>query len=428
LRQQYEIATIGSPEFINLQPTDINPFMSSCDIKVFYLGQNDNGTYIDKDTATKMSKTLRGAPIVGYYTEEKQDFNGHNNEIIFDGQEIRFKRVTRPYGFVSPDSKIWFQDFQERNRETGEIVTRTYLMTNGLLWTHLYEEANSIIEEGKGQSMELDSETLQGHRAKETNSNIELFIINDAIFNALCILGDDVTPCFEGASIYSLNNDFKKSLYTMMKDMQNYYTKKEGGQQAVKVNEELETVEAKTTTEVNETEDKVVETVETIEATESVDTEVAEPVEIEETEPAEVAEEAADAVEDSASLREALEKLQSSYNSLNEQFSVAQTELTQLREFKKAIDNEKKDELIAQFYMLDDADKADVIENKANYSLDEIEAKLSVICVRKKVNLSKDIQEEPKAPTTFSLSEETADTSADWLKEVLEKQRSFEEE
>jgi hypothetical protein len=42
------IATIKSPEFINLQTLDINPLMSSCEIKVFYLGENRNGSFISK--------------------------------------------------------------------------------------------------------------------------------------------------------------------------------------------------------------------------------------------------------------------------------------------------------------------------------------------------------------------------------------------
>jgi len=50
-----------------LQPLDINPFMSACEIKVFYLGENRNGTFISKDAAKEMSKSLRGAPIVGYF-------------------------------------------------------------------------------------------------------------------------------------------------------------------------------------------------------------------------------------------------------------------------------------------------------------------------------------------------------------------------
>ena len=32
------IATINSPEFINLQQLDINPLMSSCEVKVLYVG------------------------------------------------------------------------------------------------------------------------------------------------------------------------------------------------------------------------------------------------------------------------------------------------------------------------------------------------------------------------------------------------------
>jgi hypothetical protein len=43
--------------------------------------------------------------------------------------------------------------------------------------------------------------------------------------------------------------------------------------------------------------------------------------------------------------------------------------------------------------MLSDEDKKDVIENIDNYSLEEIESKLSVICVRNKVSFSVDTQE-----------------------------------
>ena len=64
------IATINSPEFINLTPLDINPLMSKCEIKVFYLGENRNRSYINEVTAMEMAKTLRGAPIVGYFKKE----------------------------------------------------------------------------------------------------------------------------------------------------------------------------------------------------------------------------------------------------------------------------------------------------------------------------------------------------------------------
>ena len=37
LRNISEVNTIQGPEFINLQPLDMNPLMEACEIKVFYL-------------------------------------------------------------------------------------------------------------------------------------------------------------------------------------------------------------------------------------------------------------------------------------------------------------------------------------------------------------------------------------------------------
>ena len=85
---------------------------------------------------------------------------------------------------------------------------------------------------------------------------------------------------------------------------------------------------------------------------------------------------------------------------------------------KNQIDNEKKDNLIKSFYMLSDEDKKDVIENKSNYSLDEIEAKLSVICCRKKVSFDledKNAETQNEVPaTTFNLSD-TDDGAPAWI-------------
>lgn len=64
LKNKSEIDVISNPEFINLHPLDINPLMSECQIKVFYLGHNRNGSYINRATAEEMAKTLRGTPIV----------------------------------------------------------------------------------------------------------------------------------------------------------------------------------------------------------------------------------------------------------------------------------------------------------------------------------------------------------------------------
>jgi hypothetical protein len=105
------VATIDSPEFLNLQPLDINPLMSKCDIKIFYVGANRNRTFISEEVAVELGKTLRGAPIVGYYRDTKEDFTDHGEKIIIDDEGVKFQCQTVPYGFVSPDAKVWFQNF-----------------------------------------------------------------------------------------------------------------------------------------------------------------------------------------------------------------------------------------------------------------------------------------------------------------------------
>ena len=85
------VATINSPEFINLKPLEINPLMSSAEIKVLYVGENRNRSYITKDVAIEMAKTLRGAPIVGYNTAEVADFRDHGKEVIIADEGIKFK-------------------------------------------------------------------------------------------------------------------------------------------------------------------------------------------------------------------------------------------------------------------------------------------------------------------------------------------------
>ena len=462
------IATIDSPEFINLQPLEINPLMSSCEIKVLYLGENRNHSYITKDVATEMAKTLRGAPIVGYYKEEKDDFADHGERMIFDDEGIKFECLTRPYGFVAPDAKVWFQKFDDVD-EFGNTTTREYLMTTGYLWTGQYEECKSVVEGGKPQSMELDEESLEGHWSTNSKTGMDFFIINDAIFSKLCILGEDVEPCFEGSSITApevsktftkMDDNFKKTLYAMMQDLKFAL---EGGQKMIideaetKVTEsEVVETEAEITAEETsiETEATVEEetTLETEESSEDKDTEdqsvLAENdnsiedqssqenfTKADDKDEEEESKDANDSKEDSESEEDDEDKEYKCGESGKKEksYSLLETELAETKaaysdleqkyqvlvEFKKQIDNEKKDALINSFYMLSDEDKADVIENKSNYSLDEIESKLSVICVRKRVNFdledtSKKEEEVVENVTTYNMNDVEPTTPA-WI-------------
>lgn len=443
------IATISSPEFINIE--GISPFASKCEIKVLYLGENRNGSYINKEVATQMAQTLPGCPIVGYFSENQDDFRDHGDQMIIDGDGIKFRCLTTPYGFVAPDAKVWFQEFEDTD-EFGNTIIRDYLMTEGYLWTEQYKEAQKVINEGRPQSMELDEKTLKGHWSTDVNRGVDFFIINDAIFSKLCILGEDVEPCFEGASVtapevsstFTKDDKFTHTLFTMMKELKELALNNKGGNSMLNNKEfvaanaeapaeeiveatveevvaepiaEVEPAPAKEVTEENieislESEDKAdlednIENQDIIEDFEKVSEEdssivVEEPV-IEE-----------NLTEKYALLEQQCAELDAKCKALEEENSA-------LVAFKEQVEDEKKDALIESFYMLSDEDKKSVIKNKAQFTLDEIEKELSVICVRKKVNFNLDEEkttETEVVPTTYNINGTEDDGLPAWLKAV----------
>ena len=466
---QSSIATIDQPEFLDI--TSISPFVAKCKIKVLYVGDNRNGSNITKVVASNMAKTLPGCPIVGYFKQEKNDFRDHGEKITLDSDGASFEKLTRPVGFIPPEAKVWFQFFEETD-EYGITTIREYLLTEGFLWTQ-FEGTNLVLEDGgRPQSMELDSDSLKGFWTESYKEQGEIFIINDANFKALCILGKDIEPCFEGASVepiddketaynFSLSDkEFIKDLSNMMKQLQFTLNKLEGGQEMAKV-EKKDKVDEFTTSENQSTieeftkqpEDKKEEEVKEEKDTskeekkgedDSKDSEeddkkkkvtentLNEFEKKDEEDSKEDKEDKKEEPKEEDKKEDEKEKkdyalLESEYNELQTKFSSLEKEYEALVEFKKQIEDAKKDELIATFYMLSDEDKKEVIDNKSNYSLDEIEAKLSVICVRKKVNFSLDSDAEEKKvekedPLMYDLKGQLSetDTLPAWLRAVEE--------
>lgn len=331
--------------------------------------------------------------------------------------------------------------------------------------------------------MELDEESLEGHWSTNSNTGMDFFIINDAIFSKLCILGDDVEPCFEGSRITAnevsktftkMDDGFKQTLYTMMQDLKFAL---EGGQKM-----DIDKAETLTTenekSEVVESTEVVSEKEVAVEETPTAEDVVAEEETTEETSEEEKGNEeqsvlaeneisiedqssqenftkaddkdedeeskdADDSKEDSESEEDDEDKEKdykcgggsgsSKENKKKKSYSLLETELAETKaayadleqkyqslvEFKNQIDNEKKDALIKSFYMLSDEDKEDVIANKSNYSLDEIEAKLSVICVRKKVNFDLDDtsknEEVEDTVVTYTINNNEGSSTPAWI-------------
>ena len=450
-------------EIINVTP--INPLISKCQIKVCWVGPepNRNRSIITKEVALDLANSLPGSPIVGYYLEDVGDFDEHSRVLEIKDGELVMKDITRPYGFVDLNAKCWFEWFMDDG-----INAREYLVTEGYLWTGQYPEAKRIMENGNNHSMELDEEIIDAHWTKDENGKNQFFIINEAIISKLCILGENEEPCFEGSQItpvinFSLEEDFKAKMFSMMESLKQILS--EGGMKMEEtkiITETPEVVEEEVAEDVefkkkeeekedktektddNKTEDTTEEKVEDDEEEKKKKAEFSEekcpecgkPLnECECEKPTECKgnEETVETVEENKQtyvLEEIVEytDLLSKYSALEAQVNSLiadkenlEAQLAPLVAFKNAADLKEKENMIASFYMLSDDDKKDVVENINSYSVDEIEAKLSVICVRNKVSFALDEEtRDEKDPITFNLNDVGNNTSncPGWLKAV----------
>ena len=491
-------------EFINITP--LNPLISKCQIKVCYVSDepNRNRSVITKEVAKKMANSLPGCPIVGFYNEEKGDFEEHNRVIDISNGKFEIKDTTRPYGFVDLGAKVWFQKFLDDGKDERE-----YMMTEGWLWTGQYPECKRIIDKGNNQSMELDKDTLNAAWSKSNNGKPQFFIINEAIISKLCTLGEANEPCFEGSNItaptiqFAFEDGFKEQLSSMINELKDYLNK--GGEKvftryAVEIGDALWTAlyshvegtygiesvcedEGQVFAVLTDADNKYYRLDFSVAEDGSVAF-AAEATLLEEYTPAEEPQFSAEAVAEYAKSKKKDEEeeekeepkkddegskdddekcpkcgkpksececedeeedddkkkgkkekynldeiqeyveLSANYSALETNYANAQARITELENeladlvaFKKSIEKAEKEKMIESFYMLSDEDKSDVKTNIDTYSLDDIEAKLSILCVRNKVSFNlDDDKNDGSNPTVFSLDGGMSDEAPAWVK------------
>lgn len=410
-------------EFINA--TEISPLISKCQVKVCYVGQNPNrnGTVITKKVATEMGRKLPGSPVVGYFNQATNDFEGHNKEIsLRGGGNIEVLDTTKPYGFVPTDAKVWFQKFDD------EGVEREYLVTECYIWTSAYPESQRLFEHGNNQSMELNKETQKGFWAKDNNSGSRFFIYNEALIEKLCILGESVEPCFEGAQFkteFSLENmeELRTTMFSMLTELQKTLNKGGSHETMDKNKKTLGNPEDPNFEAKKQPEDENKKNPKGNPAPEDNKPKDGDnkPADNNKEEPKKKYN--LDEVTEYTELLGKYETLQGEFETLKQEKSDLETEVTSLREFKLTADRKEKRSMIDGFYMLSDDDKKDVVEHIDTYSLDDIEAKLSIICVRNKVNFNlnnNNEQDDNQPKGLFNLENPADDNVPEWIKAVRE--------
>ena len=474
-------------EIINVVP--VNPLISKCQIKVCYVGDepNRNRSIITKEVATKLANSIPGSPIVGFYNEQEEDFEEHNRSIEIANGQIKIKELTRPYGFVDLNAKVWFQKFMD------EGIEREYLVTEGWLWTGQYPECARIIEKGNNHSMELDDKIIDAYWTKDGNGKPKFFIINEAIMSKLCILGENNEPCFEGSNItapkvqfsfdddtktlwsdfifqmkelikeggtsvkvyavkigdpiwnalyghkeetYSINAFFEEEdqKYAVLQNENNYYRLN------FSIGENDEVIFAEEMTDITDSYTPATEAQFALADVEAFEVEYKKKKE-EENKPEDYGCSGGGSDNDEKKKKkqkkynleevEEYQTLLAEYETLKNDFSAyKQTSestiadlnntITSLTEFKNSIERKEKEHMInVDFCMLDESLKKDVIDNIDKYTLDDIEAKLSIICVRNKVSFNLDDDDNKNKGLVYNLNDDHEDDDVPaWVKAV----------
>lgn len=169
--------------------TKFSETVSKARCRIFYRGENRNGTYITDEFAEKLLSTIPYSPVKGIFESADDDFTDHGER----------RDLGRIYGVVPENPNFAWEKFLD---EDG--VEREYACVDVLLYTSIYEEASKI--PGKSQSMELYAPSIKG--TWEIINGKKLFKYTDACFLGLQVLGDNVEPCFEGAAFFSFYQSF----------------------------------------------------------------------------------------------------------------------------------------------------------------------------------------------------------------------------
>lgn len=435
-----------------------------------------------------MANSLPGCPIVGFYNEQIQDFEEHNRIIDISNGKFEIKDTTKPYGFVDLNAKPYFQKFLDDNeveREylmvDGYLWTEQYpeckrILTSGnnqsmeLDENYLHgvwsEDDNGypeffIINEAVISKLCILGEEAEPCFEGATITNVQ-FSFEDGFKQQLFSMMNELKEFLNegGAKVFTryaveVGGDLWNALYAHVQSLQGYSIVevceedelkfaviKDADEKYYRLNfstseesifEPEETLEEITSSYDASTEPQFsAEEIEEFEKNQDEKEQTEEP-ENEEVEKEEVEEEEVkdtynlEEIEEYQTLKNEYSILEANYNDIKKEKENLENELNTLREFKLSVEKEEKEAMINSFYMLSDEDKADVIENINKYSLDEIEAKLSVICVRNKVNFSANEQQDNEG-LTFNLNNNEQDDNPDmpaWVKAVMDYEKSM---
>lgn len=170
--------------------TDLNPSFAAARVAIAYSGKNRNKSIISKEVFESAAPSICNIPLVGRYIPEENDFGAHDIRVIKnDDGEYSIENATIPFGVVPMDTTLEWKTVTE-----DDGTERDYLFCDVILWKRQYGYKCLVSQKRWNQSMEIGVNSY-------IVDNEGYCVIEDMYYEALCILGKNVTPCFESASV-----------------------------------------------------------------------------------------------------------------------------------------------------------------------------------------------------------------------------------
>lgn len=216
------------------QAEDLNPSFAKAKVAIAYPGRNRNYSSISKETFEKALPSLLNIPLVGRYIPEDNDFGSHDIRVIrSDDGGYELVNATVPFGVVPSDAIMEWRVVAE-----PDGTEREYLFCDVLLWKRQYGYECLSAKDIWHQSMEI-----------RVNSYVVdhdgYCVIEDMTFEALCILGDSVEPCFESASVQmgaaKAVSDYKAQFSQMLDELRQFGQIVQSKEENNKLSEDMKT-------------------------------------------------------------------------------------------------------------------------------------------------------------------------------------------
>lgn len=186
---------------------NINESFSSGTMRICYHGKNRNKSNISREAIEHAKDTMFNCPVVCNYSVEDNTIGGHDMALSTDNEgNMRIVNLTDAVGVVPSGAKTWWEKVDDNG------IEHDYFCTEVILWKRSPAYQKIISDGITSQSMEIT--------VKDGRMDDGVFVIDNFSFTAFCLLGEDIEPCFESASLQMFDgNHIERQFALLMQDL-----------------------------------------------------------------------------------------------------------------------------------------------------------------------------------------------------------------